>query len=250
MASRPIVREFIWQQDPDHGNWGWQMKGMPHFNAAAEASTVYHDCMEHLTKGTELSDEFQAFGSMLYLRVVAGFEPNERAIDRYTVEEGIGSDLASFIRDELRKANLYEVAPLRSKHAFKRIHGEDGWINQRLDMVIQNYLKDFTSEWHGTYEEPDSFPSPSDMAALTVRIRHWIIVGYLACRRRWDDAPAYAQGCAYRVTEDVKELTKQLTRNFGDGMESYGARLKVKYWPKTGEHRVNVYHYGHDIRVM
>lgn len=244
MASRPIVREFIWQQDPDHGNWGWQMKGMPHFNAAAEASTVYHDSMEHLTKGTDLSDEFQAFGAMLFLRVVSGFEPNERPNAIYTVPQGIGSDLASFVSDELQKTNVHELAPLRTKYAFKRIHGEDEWVNARIDEAFQTYLKEFSSEYDGLAV------SPSDMAALSVRIRHWIIVGYLACRRRWEDAPAYAQGCAYRVTEDVRELTESLMHFSGDGVESSGARLKVRYWPKTGEHDVNVYQYGRNIRDM
>lgn len=68
-----LVREFLWREWTDMGMYGWLQKNMPHFDPVNSPFGLVHDVMEHLDDGDDLSDEWQAFGAMLYIRAQGSY---------------------------------------------------------------------------------------------------------------------------------------------------------------------------------
>lgn len=241
MAKRPIVREFIWKYDDDLDNWGWALKGVPNFNAVSEALGVYHDALEHLSYGAEFSDELQAFGAMLFFRYEGGFRWSARP-QLYRLPVNIGYDVASFLVDQLDLHGIADIAPITGRPV-KSLDSTNDVIETAIQECLQTFHKQLAMvEWESQLQDV----TPEELAEIHRRVEHWMRVGYLRCARRWQGDTDHAVLTATRICADVSRLTVMLDRRFGVECVE-GARLKVRYWPVSGEHDVKVYFDGSNI---
>lgn len=247
MASRPIVREFFWKKDDEHGLWGWLMRGMSHFNASPEAIGVYHDAMEHLDYRDDYAGELQALGALLYSRAGYGFDYTPRGQpSMHTTEESIGYDLSSLLQDLLDQGHLLRnIAWLPPEGRRARPITDEDWVEPSIDLCIQGFRKDF--EDVREYSANVAPYTEEAMQAMIERTRHWLRTGYRRMHRRWNGRGDYLTKCAYNICVETDDLTKRLTSMLGTEEGPRDARLRVRFWPKTGEHSVHVYFDGHSI---
>ena len=208
-----VKREFTWGED-QNGTEGWILDGMPHFDASY-GLTVAHDCLEHFDLGDQITDEWQAFGAMLYGRGMCGslYGPY------HTTASNMASDIVRFLAD------TEFTTPVR-----RTTRHWDDCVEDELAQLGREILKGIRSEYDSCGW--DGLPKGKDRTNLVRNVLDWVRVGYRRAERRWKHiGPGSLDYLFVQIRDEVDKKSRH--REFDE-------KLIVRFSPTTAEFSVQV----------
>lgn len=192
-------RIFKWGED-ERGIEGWLMKDMPHFDSAYGLG-VAHDTLEHFDNGDCISDELQAFGAIVFGRILGGYWAMQRG--DYSGERRpavqLAADLVEFIFRNDATIPARATRPLPSDD-----YDVEPVLADIAACTVEHALREQTcwDEW-----EPKS---REEMESIMRDAVSWMRVGYRRAQRRWAHGNPEQFACLfYDLEAKVDELTKR-----------------------------------------
>lgn len=207
-------RIFKWDED-ERGIEGWIMRDMPHFDAGT-GLTVAHDILEHFDNGTELEDEMQAFGAIVYGRVEGGYW-SLIANGHYTKPaEVLSRDLSEFLFGHGQIATLQDrvTRPIGTD--------DDYGTEETFAAIAAETLRLGERDWDPEEDEHgnDIELTNAQKEAMRETMRRavsWMRVGYRRAQRRWkfSNRETFAS-MFYELERKIEDVTKQGRFGYGD----------------------------------
>lgn len=175
---------------------GWIMRDMPHFDTSLGFG-VAHDVLEHFDHGDCVTDEFQAFGAILWGRVNGCYASlAETGVSEFS-HKSLASDLGEMLVREKLVIPDVRTRPL----------ADDGYEPEKkldeLRMLIWQSVAHFDDELNGT----PTFRGYDAAVDLTLA---WMRVGYRRAARRWGHTnPESLASMFWEMEREVDALTKR-----------------------------------------
>ncbi len=180
-----VVHEFVAAEHPEYGSMGWRSKHVYDFDPLP-GMAVAHDILEHFADTTaNADDEFQAFGSILYVRGLGGYFSRK---SRYSPGSNLASDVPEIARHVVHGEATMKAAPKKTKPLSVEV---EGWIAEALR--------------EGRRECVEQFDDPDDMAVIDEMLKQavdWIRIGFRRAEKRFQKAGLHGR----RASEEICQL--------------------------------------------
>lgn len=184
-----ITKKFTCKMHEDHGNLGWVMNTMPHFDPATGMG-VAHDCLEHLTRRVGFEGEMEAFGASLWIRGEGGYWQGRGAHNSEWFQNTCG-EVAEF----LAQANGVCAKPPRADEL-------EEWLEEQLQQLKTHAVDSWASE-----ELADRFSlehiTEEELAANLENVLGWVRRGYHNADKKYT---AYQYDVCYLFQQIEKEV--------------------------------------------
>lgn len=252
MSKQTYTTTFTWAENENTGIHGWLPDWAPGYDPSSDSIGVYHDAFEHLDPNPTLDGEMRAFGAIIGMRYIGGYDPWEvqaasyrRYVDPHNWHNGLSTDLADFLRDLVMSdgcaPRIAEIMPARAR-PIPRL--EDAEVDDVINELVASARSQFLSLLaEDTEIDETTGVSPGEDGFLGCGIsfrKYWHELaencrqhmrhGYLQMGGRWDQNYSHASACAYALQQKVKEVTPR------GGDEYDGLILRVSYSPRDYQH--------------